>query len=160
MEKKLNFFQQKLFWIVHSSMYKCVLVLFTLFLCTANFAQTGKVILQIENVHTGKGGEVATAAFNSKNFLKTGKELWSSYKEVSATKMVFVFENLSPGEYAFVAYQDIDRNKVMKTNFIGYPKEPWGISNNPRIVFGPPSFNESKVTVTSNQTTNVSIKLN
>lgn len=137
-----------------------MLLLLVMFLCMHGFSQTGKVILQIENVQTKKGGEVATAAFNSKHFLKTGKELWTTYKEVSSAKMVFVFENLSPGEYAFVAYQDIDRSKTMKTNFIGYPKEPWGISNNPRIVFGPPSFNESKIKVNANQTTTVNIRLN
>jgi uncharacterized protein (DUF2141 family) len=141
-------------------MHKRILFLLGLISSIGSLAQTGKVILQIENVRTGKGGEVAAAAFDSKNFLKTGKELWSTSKEVSAAKMVFVFENISPGEYAFVAYQDIDRNKIMKTNFIGYPKEPWGISNNPRILFGPPSFGESKIKVNANATTTVNIKLN
>jgi uncharacterized protein (DUF2141 family) len=141
-------------------MHKCILILASLFLSTQSFAQTGKVILQIDNIQTKKGGELAAAAFNSRNFLKTGKELWTVSKDVASGKMVFVFENLSPGEYAFVAYQDIDRNKKMKTNFIGYPKEPWGISNNPRILFGPPSFEESKVRVNASQTTSVYIKLN
>jgi uncharacterized protein (DUF2141 family) len=160
MKKCLDFLQQNLFWIVLSFMHKGIPVLVAVFLSMSSLAQTGKVILQIENIQTKKGGEVAAAAFESKNFLKTGKELRSTSKEVSSGKMVFVFENLSPGEYAFVAYQDIDRNKKMKTNFIGYPKEPWGISNNPRILFGPPSFNESKVKVNVNQTTTVSIRLN
>jgi uncharacterized protein (DUF2141 family) len=141
-------------------MYKKVLLLAVLFIGIHSFAQTGTVVLQIENVQTKKGGELAAAAFNSQNFLKTGKELWSVSKEVSSGKMVFVFENLSPGEYAFVAYQDIDRNKKMKTNFIGYPKEPWGISNNPRVFFGPPSFEESKIKVSASQTATVYIKLN
>jgi uncharacterized protein (DUF2141 family) len=141
-------------------MHKQILILLALFSYGYSFSQTGKIILQIENVQADKRGELSAAAFNSKNFLKTGKHLFSATKEVSSTKMVFVFENISPGEYAFVAYQDIDRNKSMKTNFIGYPKEPWGISNNPRILFGPPSFNESKIKVDANQTTTVHIRLN
>lgn len=142
------------------AMCRQLLILLSLFLSQQGFSQSGKVILQVENVQIKKGGELAAAAFNSKNFLKTGRELFSTFQQVASAKMVFVFENLSPGEYAFVAYQDIDRNKNMKTNFIGYPKEPWGISNNPRILFGPPSFNESKVTVSAGQTTTVNIKLN
>jgi uncharacterized protein (DUF2141 family) len=141
-------------------MYKRILILLALFSFRYSFAQTGRVILQIENIQTRKGGEVAAAVFNSKNFLKTGKQLSGNFKEVSSAKMIFIFESLSPGEYAFVAYQDVDRNKSMKTNFIGYPKEPWGISNNPRILFGPPSFDESKVKVRANQTTTVNIRLN
>lgn len=122
--------------------------------------QTGKVVLEIDNVQTNKGGELSAAIFNGNNFLKNGKELAKAVKDVSTSRMIMVFDDLPAGDYAFVAYQDIDRNKVMKTNFIGYPKEPWGISNNPRILFGPPSFAESKVRVSANQTTTVSIRLN
>ena len=141
-------------------MHNGFLILLIMVLYQSSFSQSGNVIVEIENVQTKKGGELSAAIFNSKNFLKTGKELSSISKEVSATKMIFVFENLSPGEYAFVAYQDIDRNKAMKKNWIGYPVEPWGISNNPRILFGPPSFSESKVQVAANQTKTVNIRLN
>ena len=141
-------------------MNKGILILLSLCFCFSGFAQAGKVVLQIENVQIEKGGELSAAIFNGKNFLKTGKELATTARQVSTSTMVMVFENLPEGEYAFVAYQDIDRNKNMKTNLIGFPKEPWGISNNPRILFGPPSFGESKVRVSSNQTTTVRIRLN
>jgi uncharacterized protein (DUF2141 family) len=141
-------------------MYRPIFIVVSLCFAFHAFAQTGKVVLQVENVQIEKGGELSAAIFNGKNFLKTGKELATTARQVSTSKMVMVFENLPEGEYAFVAYQDIDRNKSMKTNLIGYPKEPWGISNNPRILFGPPSFGESKVRVSSNQTTTVRIRLN
>ncbi|MGZ3939277.1 MAG: DUF2141 domain-containing protein [Flavisolibacter sp.] len=141
-------------------MVKTILVVMFFCFYQNAFSQTGKVVLEIENVQTNKGGELSAAIFNGGNFLKTGKELAKAVREVSTPKMIMVFDNLPAGEYAFVAYQDIDRNKSMKTNFIGYPKEPWGISNNPHILFGPPSFGESKVRVSANQTTTVSIRLN
>jgi len=137
-----------------------ILLLLTLGIYIQSNAQTGKVIVQIENIQIKKGGEVSAGIFNETNFLKTGKQLARTTREVTASKMVFEFTNLAVGEYAFVAYQDIDRNKSMKTNLIGYPKEPWGISNNPRILFGPPSFEESKIKVMANQTTTVNIRLN
>jgi len=141
-------------------MLKATLVFLTLVCYTYSFGQTGKVVLEIENIQASRGGEISAAIFNGSNFLKAGKELVSVAKEVVTQKMVLVFDNLPVGEYAFVAFQDIDRNKRMKTNFIGYPKEPWGISNNPRILFGPPSFGESKVRILANQTTAVNIRLN
>src|SRR5215204_1391891 len=137
-----------------------ILIFLNFCIFTQTNAQTGKVILQIENIQTKKGGDISAAVFNKSNFLKTGKHLLSNTQEVTLSKIVFEFNNLQIGEYAFVAYQDIDRNKTMKTNFIGYPKEPWGISNNPRILFGPPSFEESKIKVVANQTTTVHIRLN
>jgi uncharacterized protein (DUF2141 family) len=141
-------------------MNRAILILFAIFCGRHGFGQKGKVLLEVENIQAAKGGELSAAIFNGTNFLKTGKELATAAREVSNTTMVLVFDNLPAGEYAFVAYQDIDRNKSMKTNLIGYPKEPWGISNNPRIFFGPPSFGESKVRVSPNQTTTVSIRLN
>lgn len=137
-----------------------ILLLLSLCIYMQSNAQTGKVIVQIENIQTKKGGEISAGIFNRTNFLKTGKQLASISREVTSSRIVIEFDNLVTGEYAFVAYQDIDRNKSMKTNFIGYPKEPWGISNNPRILFGPPSFEESKIIVIANQTTTVNIRLN
>jgi len=132
----------------------------TVSVCNHTQGQTGKVIVQIENMQAKKGGDICVAIFNKSGFLKKGKELVKLTREVTSSKLDLEFDNVSAGEYAFVAYQDIDRNNSMKTNFIGYPKEPWGISNNPRILFGPPSFEESKIKVFSHQTTTVNIRLN
>jgi uncharacterized protein (DUF2141 family) len=123
------------------------------------FAQTGKAVVEIENIQVKKGGKMAVAGFTSNNFLKTGRQVTAVTRDVSASKMIFTFDNLPIGDYAFVAYQDIDRNNSMKTNIIGYPKEPFGFSNNPAIIFGPPSFEESKITVMANKTTTAKIKL-
>src|SRR5215213_4008821 len=97
-------------------MRKGLLILFALLLYKHSFTQTGKVIVEVENIQTKKGGTVSAAVFDSKNFLKVGKQLSSISREITSSKMFFVFENLLPGEYAFVAYQDTDRNKTMKRN--------------------------------------------
>lgn len=143
-----------------SYMRKKILGVLSIVCCVYSYAQSGKAVVEIENIQVTKGGAVSAAVFSKSNFLKTGKELATVAKKVSSTKMVFVFENLPAGDYAFVAYHDIDGNKSMKTNIIGYPKEPFGISNNPKILFGPPSFNESKVKVVANKATAVRISLN
>lgn len=132
-----------------------------LIFCSSQFAigQTGKAVVEIENIKVNKGGDIAAAVFNKEHFLKFGKQITASSKRVTAIKMTFVFENLPVGDYAFAAYQDIDQNKSMKTNIVGYPKEPFGISNNPSLLFGPPSFEESKVKVAANKITTLKIKL-
>ena len=53
-------------------------------------------------------------------------------------------EKIPEGTYAVAVFQDIDRNKDLKTNFIGLPQEPIGFSNDARIRFGPPSFNDAQ----------------
>ena len=63
------------------------------------------------------------------------------------------------GTYAIVAFQDIDKNKKLKSNFIGFPKEPIGFSRDAKINFGPPDFNDAKVEVQQGKTLTISIIL-
>lgn len=78
-------------------------------------------------------------------------------KEESFMKDVFVIESirvnslhelgieikLPQGKYAISIFHDVNGNDELNTNFIGIPKEPYGFSNNPKIRFGPPAFNQS-----------------
>lgn len=123
-------------------------------------AQTSTIILQVENVNVKKSGYVSTGIFIEKNFLKIGQQTYDKAVSVTANTMEILYENIPPGEYAFVAFQDYDRNNKLKTNFIGFPKEPVGFSNNAKIVFGPPSFDDAKVKIEAGKTVRVRIKLN
>ena len=51
--------------------------------------------------------------------------------------------DLAPGKYAISIIHDENNNDKLDTNFIGIPKEGFGFSNNPRIMFGPPSFEKA-----------------
>ncbi|HTB96939.1 MAG TPA: DUF2141 domain-containing protein [Terracidiphilus sp.] len=53
------------------------------------------------------------------------------------------FDTLSPGKYAVVALHDENANMKLDRNFIGWPKEGFGFSNNPRIGLAPASFNQA-----------------
>lgn len=123
-------------------------------------AQTSTIILQVENVNVKKSGDVSTGIFIEKNFLKIGQQTYNKAVSVTANTMEILYENIPAGEYAFVAFQDYDRNNKLKTNFIGFPKEPVGFSNNAKIVFGPPSFEDAKVKIEAGKTVRVRIKLN
>jgi uncharacterized protein (DUF2141 family) len=122
-------------------------------------AQTGTVILEIRGIQVAKGGEIAGAIFIKQHFLNTGKETMSGSMAVSASQMQLVFEHVPVGVYAMVAFQDIDRNKKLKTNLIGYPKEPFGFSRDAKLKFGPPDFDDAKVEVTNGKTVRVTITL-
>ena len=47
---------------------------------------------------------------------------------------------------AIAVLHDEDGDKRMATGFFGIPKEGFGVSNNPRILFGPPSFDDALLT--------------
>ncbi len=48
-----------------------------------------------------------------------------------------------PGDYAIAVYHDENANKTFDKGAFGLPAEPWGISNNPKIRFGPPHVREA-----------------
>ena len=50
--------------------------------------------------------------------------------------------DLPPGIYAVTVYEDLNNNHKLDHNFIGIPREPVGVSNNPPARFGPPHFGE------------------
>ena len=53
------------------------------------------------------------------------------------------FAAVPPGRYALSMYQDVNGNGELDSNFFAIPNEPYGFSNNPKIVFGPPTFEEA-----------------
>ncbi len=67
-------------------------------------------------------------------------------KVVSASAEIR-FPNLPTGTYAVTVYHDRNDNGKLDTNWIGIPKEPVGVSNNPRPRMGPPRFSDASFTV-------------
>ncbi|MEO6817582.1 MAG: DUF2141 domain-containing protein, partial [Edaphobacter sp.] len=49
---------------------------------------------------------------------------------------------LAAGQYAVTVYLDVNGNHKLDKNFLGIPKEPVGVSNNPKGHMGPPRFDE------------------
>ena len=52
------------------------------------------------------------------------------------------FENLKPGRYAVIVYQDENGNRKLDLFMGMFPEESWGLSQDP-VVMGPPSFDAS-----------------
>lgn len=47
------------------------------------------------------------------------------------------------GKYAVTIFKDENGDTELNTNFMGIPNEPFGFSNNPKMMFGPPNFEEA-----------------
>jgi uncharacterized protein (DUF2141 family) len=123
------------------------------------FAQTGTVVLNVTQVQADKGGEISAGIFKKENFPKVGKQMIGTERPVTGSSMQIVFEKVPVGEYGLVAFQDIDKNKHLKTNFVGFPKEPIGFSNDAKIKLGPPDFEDAKVKVEAGKTLTLTINL-
>jgi uncharacterized protein (DUF2141 family) len=111
------------------------------------YSQTGTITLNVEGIRYEQGGDVYAALFTEENFPVTGKHVIGAEAPVAGAKMQLVFQDVPPGWYGIAVFQDIDKNKELTTNLVGLPKEPFGFSNDARIRFGPPSFDNAKVRV-------------
>ena len=56
----------------------------------------------------------------------------------------FSLDSLPPGEYAIRVMHDVDGNGELKTNLVGMPTEPRGMSNDAKGRFGPPKWTDAK----------------
>lgn len=108
------------------------------------------VTIQISNVTESDTQIVVTIFSSKKTWLK--KPFMTESIDLTAEDYdgtVDVDVALPPGEYAFQVFHDVDGNGKMKTNFIGIPKEPVGVSNDAKGKFGPPKFKDAKIAIAS-----------
>lgn len=66
--------------------------------------------------------------------------------------------NLPSGRFAVAAYHDYNGNAKLDRNFVRYPTEPFGFSNNPTIITGPPSFESAAFNLSSNMKIRIILK--
>jgi uncharacterized protein (DUF2141 family) len=64
--------------------------------------------------------------------------------DIKDKKTEFTFM-IPSGTYAISILHDSNSNEKLDKTWYGKPKEGFGISNNPKIRFGPPKFEESSV---------------
>ena len=113
-------------------------------------AQKNSLKVIIEGVKTDRG-EILIGLYNSeKTFLKVkykGEKVKARKGEVS-----IILKDLPTGEYGLAVIHDEDSNGKFNSNFLGFPTEGFGFSNNAKGILGPPSFSKAKF-IMENQST-------
>jgi uncharacterized protein (DUF2141 family) len=140
-------------------MARIIFMLFFSAFFGTSFAQTGKLIVVVKGILVQKRGELSTGIFIRDNFPKVGKQLLGNETAVTSSEMKIIFDNVPPGTYGVVSFQDIDKNKQLKSNLVGYPTEPIGFSRDAKIKFGPPDFDDARITIEKDQTLIIIITL-
>lgn len=112
-----------------------------------NAADTPRSALTItaENVRNAKG-VVGVLVFRSANGWPEGVESAVQRKAVPAHEgeVTISFDGLEPGTYAVVVLHDENENMRLDRNWLGKPREGWGMSNNPKPFLSAPSFESAK----------------
>ena len=113
--------------------------------CEADIAQ---IRVTVNNV--GSGGILSVELYDDPdNFLnKKGRKRRIRIPATGGQHKV-CFNIEQQGTYAVAAYHDVDGNRKLKKRWNRMPKEPFGLSKNPRLKFGFPKFSNSAFTTDS-----------
>jgi uncharacterized protein (DUF2141 family) len=112
----------------------------------------GSVSVTIKKVRK-ETGKIYISMANKANDFKKNAIITAASKNYNV-----VFENIPAGTYSIQVCQDENSNGTLD-KFMGIPKEPVGFSQNPTMLFGAPSFEQSSFEVANASTKNISIKL-
>ncbi|GLB50268.1 DUF2141 domain-containing protein [Neptunitalea lumnitzerae] len=101
---------------------------------------------QVTNVKSAEGN-VIFSLHTKDTFMKgSGIKMVVATIENGVAKATFT--DIEPGTYAIMVLHDENENKRMDFEATGFPKEDYGMSNNP-MAFGPPNFNDAKFDITT-----------
>lgn len=110
----------------------------------------GKLKIVMTDFRNDKGS-AKIALFNSKEGFPNddGKALKRAKVKIENGKTEVVFNDISYGTYAIAAYHDENKNSIFDKNWLGIPKEGYGVSNNANPAMRPPYFDEAKFQLNS-----------
>ncbi|HTF80122.1 MAG TPA: DUF2141 domain-containing protein [Cytophagales bacterium] len=125
----------------------------------SSFAQQVEVTVNIRGLISSKG-KVFIAVFSNPEGYPGNADaaIAKSIIEIKDNKATTTMA-LPPGTYAWAVFHDENNNQILDKNIFGYPKEKFGFSNNPKINFGAPTFNECSLAVNTTTKT-ITINLN
>jgi uncharacterized protein (DUF2141 family) len=112
---------------------------------TANAPRLCTLTVLVEGVNS-QGGNIGVLLFNSTKGWP--EDIHAAFKDVvvpAHAGMVTVrIEKIPLGTYAIAVGHDVNLNHKVDKNFLGIPKEQWGMSNNPRALVKAPSFSTAQ----------------
>jgi len=97
----------------------------------------------VTNIKSEKG-QIGCALHQSAENFPMGDAMIQLWQPASKGEVRCSFENIDPGTYAVAVSHDLNENGITDTNFLGIPKEDWGVSNNIRPRMRAPTFDEAK----------------
>lgn len=129
-------------------------IVYTLGYADGTIPVTGKVRVVVSGLRSNSG-EVRVNIYNSKDGFPSDpkKAFMTQVVKIEESKSEAIFESIPVGEYAMSVLHDENGNKKIDLNWLMIPIEGVGASNNPRMTFGPPGFNDAKFRIGSEEMT-------
>ena len=108
--------------------------------------------IDVVNADKNKGRIVADLSDRRETFLVGNKTLLRIWQKPVDGKASFCVPLTGPGEYTLALYQDKNENLKLDKNFLGIPKERFGMSTNPHFGLKAPKYDDVKFQVKETRT--------
>jgi uncharacterized protein (DUF2141 family) len=97
---------------------------------------------------SSRGGELRLALYDRANWDNDdAPPVKDAVVPANPPHTVVTIEGLKPGIYGLKMFQDFNRNGKFDFTWLGLPAEKYGFSNNASAMFGEPSFDRTKFTL-------------
>ena len=107
----------------------------------ASTIPVSKLKIEILNIQKS-GGTLRVGIYKPGEKFKTASPFVNRQIRIEQVGNQRVEFELPPGTYAVALYHDLNDNNKIDKYFFGYPKEPFGLSNNFRPLFSAPKFQD------------------
>lgn len=109
---------------------------------TTEPAPAGTLIVELSGMKSDDGSLVYAIWSGPEGWLESNAIGEGSVAVVDGRSAIR-FDDLPYGEYAISVYHDLNDNGKIDTGLFRLPKEPLGTSNDAKIRFGPPSYEDA-----------------
>lgn len=119
-------------------------LLFALAPARAFADELATLIIKVEKV-SSRGGDLRVALYDRVGYpLDKGDTIADTVVPAKTGETIVKMAGIKPGEYAVKMFQDVNRNGEFDMNWIGWPLEKFGFSNDAHPGFSEPSFDATK----------------
>ena len=134
----------------------CLLLLSLLFF---NNLKSAELVIKILNIDENIGS-IHFAVYDKPEFFpeNEGKKIGFKKKVSDLINNEITLKDLDESHYAVAIYHDKNSNGEFDT-FLSIPQEKFGFSNDAKVFFGPPSFDEASFYLKKNQRLKIEISL-
>ena len=113
--------------------------------CFAQGAGSNSTLTIVVEGMSSTEGNLGVLVFN--NAKGWPEDRHAAYKDIAipAEKgtQVLKVPDLPPGKYAVALIHDLNKNHKLDKNFLGVPREQWGMSNNPHAMIKAPPIEKA-----------------
>ena len=122
-------------------------------------SDTATITANVGPLRNDNGSLACRLYASAQGFPRTATGVGSQRVKIGGGTARCVFENVKPGAYAIVVHHDENDNHRFDKSLLGVPLEGYGASNNHTHALSPPTWQESKFVIESNEAIALAISI-